>query len=328
MSRKSFLPALLVLFALLLAACGGGATPAVAPEFTATTAPQATATSAPPTPTPIVLVDGLGREVVLAEPATRVVALSTSITESLFAIGAGDQVVGRDDFSTYPEEALQVESIGSLFGELPAEAILALEPDLVIAAETIAPEQVTALEGLGLTIFWQANPINFDDLYANLREMAVLTGRGEQAEALIASIQARVAAVESALEGAEDRPLVFVELDATDPDNPYTVGVGTFLDTLLALAKSENLGARIDSPWPQASSEFLIDQNPDVILLADADWGITPEAVAARAGYDTIAAVQNGQVFPIDSYLTTVPGPRMVDGLEIIAALLHPDLFE
>jgi len=288
----------------------------------------------PPQPTPepqpekLVFTDGLERTIELAEPASAIVTLVPSVLESLFAIGAGDQVVGREEYSTYPEEALEISSVGSLWGGLPTEAIVALEPDLVIAPQIISPEQVSALEDLGLTVFWQANPVDFEGLYANLTELAELTGHQAEAEELIDSLSERVNAVMEIISTIEERPTVFYELDATDPENPFTVGAGTFIDTIITMAGGANIGAVLEGDYAMISSEEVIIQNPEIILLADAPYGITPESIADRPGWDVISAVQNDQVYPFDPFLVSVPGPRTVDGLEAMAALLHPELFE
>ena len=279
------------------------------------------------TPEPITLVDGYGREVTLEQPAQQIVSLAPSITEILFAIGAGDQVVGRDDFSNYPEAAVSLPSIGGNFGELNTEAIVALQPDLVLAAELTTQEQVQALQDLGLTVFLLANPVEMEGMYDMLGIAAQLTGREAETEALVASLQERVAAVEETISSAETTPVVFYELDSTDPSAPWTAGPGTFIDTLITMAGGENLGASFDGAWVQVSSEELLSKNPDVIVLGDAVWGVTVESVEARAGWEGIAAVQNGQIFPFNDDLASRPGPRLVDGLEELAKLIHPELF-
>jgi iron complex transport system substrate-binding protein len=182
MIRKIFVAS--ILLSLLVVGCGSenamSEEPTMAPTAAPTVEPMPTEA---PEPEPLVFTDGLGRTVELDEPATAIVTLGPSILEGLFAIGAGDQVVGREEFSTYPEEALEITNVGSLWGELPSEAIVALEPDLVIAPELIMPEQVAALEDLGLTVFWQANPKDFEGLYANLAELAALSGHADEAQA-------------------------------------------------------------------------------------------------------------------------------------------------
>ncbi|MBU0512752.1 MAG: ABC transporter substrate-binding protein [Chloroflexi bacterium] len=281
-----------------------------------------------PAPAPLVLTDDMGRTVELAGPAQAIVTLGPSSLESLFAIGAGAQIIGREEFSTYPEEALDITSVGSLYGELPTEIILALEPDLVIAPEIISPEQIQALEDLGLTVYFQGNPSDFEGLWANLRTLAAISGHETEADELIAGLDARVKAVTEKIMPLSYHPTVFYELDATDPQNPYTVGAGTFIDLIISMAGGTNIGAVLEGQYAPISSEEIIAQNPEIILLADAPYGITPESVAARAGWDVIAAVQNEMVYPFDPFLVSVPGPRLVDGLEAMAVLLHPNVFE
>ncbi len=276
----------------------------------------------------IKLTDGLDREITLDGPAIAIVALGPSALEGLFAIGAGDQIVGREEYSTFPEAALEIPSVGNVYSGLPTEAILALEPDLVIAPQIVSQENVQTLEDLGLTVYWQANPSDFQGLYENLRALAQLTGHDAEATDLIASLTARVNAVEEITAYIEDLPTVFYELDATDPESPYTVGSGVFIDNIIALAGGINIGAVLSGEYAQMSSEEVILQNPEIILLADALYGVSPEIVAARAGWESISAVINGQVLPFDPFLVSVPGPRMVDGLETMASILHPDLFK
>ena len=133
--------------------------------------------------------------------------------------------------------------------------------------------------------------------------------------------------MQQALGDVQERPLVFYELDATDPANPWTTGPGTFIDAAIRLAGGRNVGAVLDGAWAQISIEALLEQNPDIILLSDAPYGVTPEAVAQRAGWDALKAVQEGKVYPFDPNLLSVPGPRLVEGLETLAVLLHPEVF-
>ena len=278
---------------------------------------------------PITLTDGRGVEISLEAPAERIVSLAPSNTELLFAIGAGDQVVGRDAFSDYPEAALSVTDIGGGFGEIDTETLLTLEPDLVLSADIIAPEQNEALESLGLTVFVLPNPLGLVDLYLNVTIVGTLTGHVPEAAALVTDLEARVAAVVANVSAAETVPLVFYQLDSTDPNAPWTSGPGTFIDTLITMAGGRNIGAGLEDQWAQISAEVVIDQDPDIILMGDAVWsGLTAEDVAARPGWDGITAVQTGQVYAFDDNLVSRPGPRLVDGLEALARLLHPELFE
>jgi iron complex transport system substrate-binding protein len=124
------------------------------------------------------------------------------------------------------------------------------------------------------------------------------------------------------------RPKVFYELDSTDPNAPYTAGAGTFIDTLIGMAGGDNVGQALGSQYGQLSLEKLLVENPDVILLGDSAYGATPESVAGRPGWEALAAVKDQRVYPFDDNLVSRPGPRLVDGLEAIARLLHPELFK
>ena len=304
---------------------------AAAPEPTA--APEVAATEAPPAePTaaaePLSFTDARGNTVELAGPAQRIISMAPSNTEILFFVGAGEQVVGRDTVSDYPEAALAVTDIGGGFGELAMETIIAAEPDLVLASDITVPEQIAALQDVGLAVYVLPDPATLDDMYANLRTVAQMTGHEAEAEPLIAELMARVAAVTDKTAGVTERPLAFYELDSTDPNAPWTAGAGTFVDTLINMSGGDNVGATLDGAWAQISVESLLVEDPAVILLGDSAYGVTPEAVAVRAGWEALTAVQNNAIYPFDDNLVSRPGPRLVDGLEAMAKVLHPELFE
>jgi iron complex transport system substrate-binding protein len=281
-----------------------------------------------PTPTTLTLNDGRGQTITLPGPAQRIVSIAPSHTEILFAVGAGAQVVGRDMFSDYPPEALQVTDLGGGFGALDMETLVSLQPDLVLASDINAPEQITSLENLGLTVFVLSNPLTLEEMYTLLITAGALSGHTAEAESLVSSLQARVAAVDARIAEVEDRPLVFYELDGGDPNAPWTAGANTFIDKLIERAGGRNLGSMLDQPWAQISLEALIEQDPEVIVLGDYTWGgVTPEAVKARAGWSALQAVQTDQIHTFDDNLVSRPGPRMVAGLEEMAKLLHPELF-
>ena len=275
----------------------------------------------------LTLTDGLGRTVTLASPAQRVVSLAPSNTEILFALGAGDKIVGRDEVSDYPEEVKSLPTVGGWSG-FSSEAIVALKPDLVLASEINTPELVSELEDLGLTVYYLPNPKTLEDLYVNIETVATLTGRDPTK--LTDSLKARVTTVDEKIAPLSARPTVFYEVDATDPSKPYTSGPGTFIDLLIGRAGGQNVVtlAGITDPYPQISLEQLVVAPPDIILLGDALYGTTAETVAARPGWDSLTAVIDGNIFPFDDNLVSRPGPRLVDGLEALARLLHPEIFQ
>ena len=270
--------------------------------------------------------DGLGRTVNLAGPAQRAVSLAPSNTEILFAVGAGPQTVGRDEFSDYPAEATSLPSVGGSMGQYSAEAIVALKPDLVLAAEINAPELVKQLEDLGLTVYYLKNPSTLEEMYTNLEIVGQLTGK--DAAPLVESLKKRVQAVDDKIMPLSARPSVFYEIDATDPSKPYTYGPGSFGDLLIARAGGYNIGHELSDPYPQMSLEQIVVANPSFILLGDSMWGTTAEDVKGRPGWETIQAVQSGQILPIDDNLISRPGPRLVDGLEQLVELMRPGLLK
>lgn len=318
---------------LALSACAPATTPTTLPTVAATEAPTelaaATETPAAPAATPVItLIDGLGREVKLAQPAQRIVSLAPSNTEILFAIGAGELLVGRDDFSDYPAEAAAITSIGSLYPQANAEAIVALKPDLVLAAGITSPDEIEKLADLGLTVYATRFNVQLEDIYNDIIAVGILTGHSAEAQTLVTDMQTRVEAVTKAVATAE-RPVVFYEIDATDPAKPWTAGPGSFIDSLITLAGGTNVGRSAQDAYAQLSLEELIAQNPSIIVLGSATFGgQTPELVAARAGWADIAAVKENQVYVFDDNLVSRPGPRVVEGLEQLAKLFHPELFE
>lgn len=297
---------IITILAMLLAGCAPAAT-----------APQA-----------VTLTDGLGRTIAWDQPAERIVSLAPSATEILFAVGAGDQVVGRDSFSNYPESVSELQDVGGSMGEYSFETIASLNPDLVMLTEINTPEQVKALEDLGLNVYYLKNFVELDGLYPMLRTVGQLTGHDNEAAELITTLKARVAKVEDIISLSQDKPLVFYELDGSDAAKPWTSGPNTFMDQLIQMAGGVNVGSSMTDAWAQISLEELLVQDPDIILLGDAAYGMTAEQVATRAGWESLSAVKNNSIYAFNDDMASRPGPRMVDGLEELAKLIHPELYK
>lgn len=321
MLRNFFILALLIA---VLTACAPASTPT--PQVEATEAPATEVVVATEESMSMTYTDGLGREITLDAVPQRIVSLAPSITELLFAVGAGGQVVGRDDFSDFPAEALDITSIGSTYGPLNTEAILALEPDLVLAAGINTPEQVKALEDLGITVYYLNNALTYADLYDQVRWAGTITGREDEANALAESLSERVDAVAEAVSTLEEKPTVFYEIDGTDTSKPWTTGPGTFMDTMITMAGGVNIGGVLSEQYAQISVEEIVLQNPDFIILGDTLFGVTIESIAERAGWADLTAVQENNIFAFDDNLASRPGPRLVDGLEELLKILHPEL--
>ena len=290
-------------------------------------APAAVSSPVPSVNPTITLTDGLKRTVTLTGPVQRIVSLAPSDTEILYAIGAGAQVVGRDETSDYPPQASSLPTIGGYSG-FNTEAILALHPDLVLAGGINTPELVAALEKLGLTVYYLPNPATLDEMYTNLETVATLTGHAAETAALVDSLKKRVATVDARILPLNSRPTVYYEIDATDPTKPYTYGPGSFGDLLIQRAGGANVGSSLSGQFAQMSLEQLVLANPSIIILGDSNYGTTADSLKQRPGWEGLDAVKNSQIFPFDDNLVSRPGPRLVDGLEALAKLLHPGLFK
>jgi iron complex transport system substrate-binding protein len=280
------------------------------------------------TATPVTLKDGSGREVKIGSPAKRIISLAPSNTEILYAIQAGDKLVGRDDFSNFPAEVSSVPLVGGSMGNYNFEQIASLKPDLVLASSLNTPEQVKTLEELGLTVYLLPNPADLEGLFQNLATLGTLTGNDSQAGELIKSLKSRVSAVEEKISSVTTQPVVYYELDGTDPTQPWTTGSGTFLANLIGMAGGKNAGDELTGDFAQISLEALLSKNPDLIILGDSNYGMDAKQVASRVGWNGLKAVQDGQVYPFDDDLVSRPGPRLVDGLEQLAKLIHPEAFK
>jgi len=308
----------------LLAGCAQ-ATPTVAPP---------TPTIAPPTPTTLIptevptvtVVDDAQRTVEISGVPERIISLAPSNTEILFALGLGDKAVGVTDFCDYPEEAQEIEKVGGVEPNL--EKIVDLEPDLVLyIGGTAQLEKTQTMEDLGLTVLVLA-PSDIEGIFADIELVGKATGAEDEAEELVAQLRRRMKEVTTKVAISSYRPLIFYELDATDPTRPYTAGPGSFIDALIDMAGGFNLGATGGMQWAQFSTEEIIAQDPKIIILGDANYGVTLESVEERPGWGVITAVKEGAIYPIDDTLVSRPGPRIVDGLEELARIIHPELFE
>lgn len=320
--RRSFDIALLIALLAMLSACG--ATPgAQAPTAVA----PATAPTTAPTTAPLTFTDALGRQVALAGAPARIVSLAPSITESLFAIGAGPQVVGVTSFCNFPPEADALPEVGGFSATtISVEAIVDLTPDLVIAGSASQEPVVAALEQLGIPVL-VFDPTSFEEVYANLGQLGYLTGNVAGADTAVAAMRARVQAVADVVAQvpAEERPTVFWEVF----DEPLmTAGPNTFIGQMIDLAGATSIFADATEDYPQVSAEALVARNPDVILGPSSHGDkLTPELVAARPGWSELKAVQDGRIYLLDGDTTSRPGPRLADALEELARTLYPERF-
>ena len=329
---------LFITIGLLLSACNPEATPVPAsnPEPEPGTVTEPTQASMPgPTEEPMsesiwpmTLTDGLGREVVLEKVPERIVSLSPSNTEVLYAAGAGPLVVGNTEYCDYPEEAQSVTKVGGFSASsISVETIVSLNPDLVFAGDTDHQPVIDALEAAGFPVY-SVKANTFEDVYANLELVGLLTGNETVAAQVVDDMKSRIAAVEEKIATVpqEERPTVFWEVW----DEPLlTSGPNTFSAQMVEIAGGINIFPDLTEDYPQISVEEVVSRNPDVIMGPDTHGDkLVVGELAARPGWEGITAVTDGRIYLIDGDTSSRPGPRLVDALEEIAASLYPDLFK
>ena len=268
-------------------------------------------------PAEITVVDDLGRTVRLARPAQRIVSLAPSLTETLFAIGAGDAVAGVTSYCTYPEEATQKPQVGGMINP-SLEAIVALTPDLIVLSmEGNVREDFDRLTTLGAAVF-VSNPRSLADIRTSIGQLGTLAGRSADASRLAAALAAAEADVVRGVSGPKVRTLLIVSI------HPLIVAGGhTFLNELLETAGATNLAARFLATYPTLSREAVVSEDPDLLL-------VTSEVIAdARLLFDefpewtSLKAAQRSRIYRIDADLVSRPGPRSVEALRTIARLVR-----
>ena len=266
----------------------------------------------------------MGRPFEFASPPERIVSHVPSITETLFALGLNDRIVGVSDYCDYPVEALGKPNIGGYF-DPSIEAIVGLEPDLVLTDGYVA--SIAQLEGLGVPfVVWQ--PTDMDGVLEGIEMLGSITGCEQQASAIVDDMTSRIDAVVETV-GSAASPRVFYVFDATDTSKPWTAGPGSFVDDLIRLAGGDNVAGEAASAWAQFSIEELVNSDPEVILV-DSMHGtavIAPDALDDLPGWQDTTAVTEGRVYTIEGDLVNRTGPRIVQGLEEMARLIHPELF-
>jgi len=268
------------------------------------------------------VVDDLGRSVHVVARPERIVSLAPSITEILFAIGAGPRVIATTSYCTFPPEAANTNKIGDT-QKPDIERILALKPDLVLVSTASQLESISErLGALGVPVVVTAAK-GVDGVLTSIERIGVATGDTDAATALTATLRARIESVRATIAG-RPAPKVFA-IVGNEP--LFTSGKGTFLDDLIRLAGGASITADETTEWPQYSAEAVIAKAPDVILVPLVTHGFAAQDSGVPKSIAATPAVRNGRIVKIDGDLLMRPGPRLVDGLEQLAKALHPEAY-
>ncbi len=265
----------------------------------------------------VTVTDMTGREITLDAPATRVVALTASDCEILYALGAGDTLVGRGEYCDYPEEVQAVASVQSGY-ETNVEQIIALEPQVVLMA-TMAQtkEQVEALEAAGVHVI-VSDAQDIAGVYTAIELIGAVTGKNDEAAALIAGMKDSFAAIAAKAEG-DGSKTVYFEVSPLEY-GLWTAGKGTFMDELAQMIGLKNAFEDVEG-WAAISEEQVLERDPDYIVTISMYYGEGPtpvEEIMGREGWQELKAVKNEAVFNADSNEVSRPGPRLVDAAQAL----------
>jgi len=269
------------------------------------------------TPTEYVF-DDLGRLVAINGTPQRIISLAPSNTETLFALGLGNKVVGVTDYCDYPPEASQKEKVAG-YSTPDIEKIVALTPDLILAAHGLPLDVIAALENLGLAVFG-IKTTDLDDLLNDIKTIGEITDKEVEALALTSEMAVRIQAVTNQTEELEQRPSVFY---IVWHDPLWTAGSGTFIDELIEKGGGVNTCQNLTG-YTTISIEEVVARNPEIIISSELsfDWALNSTELASTN------ASQTDRIFTCDDDLVQRPGPRLVEGLEWFAHFIHPEIFE
>jgi iron complex transport system substrate-binding protein len=275
---------------------------------------------------PLIVTDSLDREVEISKEPRRIVSLAPAATEILFSLDLGDRIVGVTEYCDYPPEARGMEKIGD-FLTPSVEKVLSVEPDLILATGGIQLETVNQLEGLGKTVI-VLDPQNLEEIIKTIELVGTVTNHRAEASRVTAEMRGRLQEITAKTSGLpQDKRIDTFIIVWIEGANIYTVGPNTFIFHLVELAGGRNIAQDAAGEYFQYSLEKLLEQDPDVIISIVHGYH-SPEEVKAVLGFNRLKAVKNNRIYVIpDADLLTLPGPRIVDGLEMVVDFLHPDLF-
>lgn len=264
------------------------------------------------------IIDDLGRKVKLPVKIQRAVSLAPNLTENVFAIGAGDKLIGVTTYCNYPAEANKIQKIGDTLNP-NIETIISLKPDVVFVSTASQLEAfINQLEKQNISVF-VTNPSNVEGIYQSLLQLGDVLGENEKAKNLVVSLKKRAEDVEARTISSKDLK-TFVQISK---EPLFTIGKTSFITDIIGRAGGISVTENVNEPYPKFSKETALALQPEAIVLSDSEDNKEPNDV-----FKNSPAIKNGKVFKINADLLSRPGPRTFDALEQIAKALHPESFE
>ena len=306
MMKKQWMALVLALLLLFAGCAPQTADPATEAETTDAQTTEATEVAeateeteaAEGTQYPLEVTDGLGNTVTLSKEPETIVSLAPNVTEVLFALGLGDKIVGTSEFSDYPAEAAEIPTVGGAMG-FDMEKITELAPDLIVTNGVVEGLADTATHAeIAVAGYY---PQSMEQVQEQILQIGEIANKQVEAQAIVANMKER-----------------------TEADPLMVAGKGSFINEMIILAGGEDVAGEAE-PYSNYDVEQLVAADPDIYLINDGDPNVSPEILAERPGYDGLSALENDRVLTINADLISRPGPRLIDGLEAVADLLHPD---
>lgn len=270
---------------------------------------------------PLSIVDSKDREVTIDEEPSKVVSIAPSITEIIFALEKQSVLIGRTDYCDYPAEVKDIESIGSLM-EPNIEKITELKPDVVIASSHFKKEVMEKLESLDIKVLVLNEAQNFEGTYKTIKKVGEVLNAQDKANEIVTGMQNKIDSIKIAVKDAENPSVYYVVGFGEYGD--YTATGDTFQNQLIEMAGATNAAA--DSTGWKYSLEKLVEKDPNILICSK--YKNAKKGIEAANGYKDLTAVKEGKLFEIDNNMLDRQGPRLADGLEELAKIIHPELFK
>jgi iron complex transport system substrate-binding protein len=270
---------------------------------------------------PLKVIDSYNREVTIDKEPQRIISIAPNITETIFVLGKGDKMVGRTDYCDFPTEASKIASVGKLT-DPSLEKIVELKPDVVIASTHFKKEVVTKLEELNIKVLVLYGQESFDGVYETITKVAQVLNAKEAGDKVIGDMKKKVDSVTAKVKEAKKPSVYYVVGYGKSGD--FTAGKGTFIGNMIEMAGGTNAANDVEG-W-KYSLEKLVEKNPD-ILVCSKNFE-TKKGIEGTNGYKDLKAVKGGKLLEIDENLLNRQGPRLAEGLETLAKLIHPEVFK
>jgi len=313
-TNKKYILLITIVITIFLAGCGASNT------GTSNTGNNGKNESLKNTTYPLKLKDSTNKEVTIQSEPKRVVSLSPNFTETIFDLNKQNILVGRTDFCNYPKEVSKVQSIGTIT-DPNVEKIVQLKPDLVIASNLTKPNNLKKLEQLNIKVLTISKRESFENTYSNIEDIGKVLNANEKARSIVSNMKEKVKSVQEKVKDKKSPTVYYVVSYGTSGD--FTAGKDTFIGKMIEMAGGKNAASDVTG-W-NYSLEKLIEKNPDVLICFNKFN--SKNGIKSTKGYKDLDAVKKNKLFEIDEDIISRQGPRLADGLETLAKIIHPEAF-